>query len=279
MKLELIRHTWGTTGTWEELFPAFKAAGYHGVETAPPEPGDRARLSDLLERHEFTLILQIASRGSTVEEHLDTFEHKLHEACASSPGLINAHSGRDSWTERESEQFFSRALEIEQACGIPVVHETHRSRILYNPWNTARLVDRFPTLKLCCDFSHWVCVSESLLEDHHEIIRKCAERCHHLHARIGHEQGPQVSDPASPEFALHLSTHEAWWRMIWEAQMQRGDTVSTLVPEFGPPPYAPTLPGTRTPLRDVTEVCDWMAARQADRFLQFAISTGAATDA
>jgi hypothetical protein len=37
MKLQLIRHTWGTTGTWEERFPQFKAAGYQGVETAPPE--------------------------------------------------------------------------------------------------------------------------------------------------------------------------------------------------------------------------------------------------
>jgi hypothetical protein len=279
MKLELIRHTWGTTGIWEELFPQFKAAGYEGVETAPPDSGDRARLTELLDQHEFTLILQIASRGKTIAEHLDTFERNLHSACACSPRLINAHSGRDSWAERESEQFFSRALELEAACGTPVVHETHRSRILYNPWVTSRMLNRFPALKLCCDYSHWVCVSESLLEDHQEIIRQCAERCHHLHARIGHEQGPQVSDPAAPEYARHLSAHEAWWHMIWDVQMRRGDTVSTLVPEFGPPPYAPTFPGTLKPLRDVTEVCDWMAARQADRFLQFTISTGVATKA
>jgi hypothetical protein len=31
----MIRHTWGTTGTREGLFPAFQAPGYEGVETAP----------------------------------------------------------------------------------------------------------------------------------------------------------------------------------------------------------------------------------------------------
>lgn len=266
MKLQLIRHTWGTTGTWEDLFPAFETAGYQGLETAPPEPKDRARLADLLDRHDFTLILQIASRGATVAEHLDTFERHLHAACACRPRLINAHSGRDSWPEHEAEQFFSRVLELEAACGIPVVHETHRARILYNPWTTARMLERFPALKLCCDFSHWVCVSESLLEDQTEIIRLAAGRCHLLHARVGHEQGPQVSDPAAPEYAPHLAAHEAWWRMVWDAQRARGDSLSMLVPEFGPPPYAPTFPGTDTPLREVAAVCDWMARRQLDQF-------------
>ena len=50
-----------------------------------------------------------------------------------------------------------------------MAHETHRGRILFNPWITCRLLDRFEHLKLCCDFSHWVCVSERLIDDH------CAE--------------------------------------------------------------------------------------------------------
>jgi hypothetical protein len=134
---------------------------------------------------------------------------------------------------------------------------------------TAKMMELFPDLKLCCDFSHWVCVSESLLEEHTDLIRRSAERCHHLHARVGHEQGPQVSDPSAAEYARHLAAHEAWWDMVWAAQRRRGDDLSTLVPEFGPPPYAPTLPGTEIPLRNVTEVCDWMATRQSERYRHF----------
>ncbi|MEI7910051.1 MAG: sugar phosphate isomerase/epimerase [Verrucomicrobiota bacterium] len=269
MKLQLIRHTWGTQGPRHELFSSFKAAGYQGVETGVPADEEREDLLDQIALNGFTLILQISSRGRTVDDHLDSFEQLLHKASACQPAMINAHSGRDAWSDAESERFFCRALELEAACGIPVVHETHRRRILYNPWTTARMLERFPNLILCCDFSHWVCVSESLLDDQEEIIRQCAERCHHLHARVGHEQGPQVSDPAAPEYAPHLAAHESWWRMVWDAQRRRGDALTTLVPEFGPPPYAPTFPGTNVPLRDVTEVCDWMAARQADQFRHF----------
>jgi hypothetical protein len=266
MKLQLIRHTWGTQGPRRELFSSFKAAGYQGVETGVPADGEQEELLDLIALNGFTLVLQIASRGRTVDEHLASFEQQLHQASPCRPAMINAHSGRDSWTESEAERFLARVLQLEAASGIPVVHETHRSRILYNPWTTARMLERFPDLKLCCDFSHWVCVSESLLDDQQEIIRQCAERCHHLHARVGHEQGPQVSDPSAPEYARHLAAHEAWWRMIWDAQARRGDAISTLVPEFGPPPYAPTFPGTAKPPREVAEICDWMASRQSDQF-------------
>jgi len=80
------------------------------------------------------------------------------------------------------------------------------------------------------------------------------------------ERGAQRAGPVG----RHLAAHEAWWRMVWDAQNERGDAVSTLTPEFGPPPYAPTLPGSDTPVRDVTEICDWMARRQAERFQESA---------
>lgn len=267
MELKLIRHTWGTRGTWEELFPSFQAAGYHGVETGVPAAPDRTRLLDCLAEQGFLLVLQIASAGSSIDDHLASFERQLHEACACRPVLINSHSGRDAWPEDQAARFFSKVLELEQASGVPVVHETHRSRVLYNPWTTHRLLAALPELKLCCDFSHWACVSESLLEDQGEIIRHCAGRCHHLHARVGHEQGPQVSDPRAPEHHRHLAAHEAWWHIVWDAQQARGDETTTLVPEFGPPPYAPVVPGTNTPLRDVTGICDWMARRQMRNFI------------
>jgi hypothetical protein len=54
--------------------------------------------------------------------------------------------------------------------------------------------------------------------------------------------------------------------MIWNAQRERGDAVSTLTPEFGPPSYLHTRPEDKSPLVDLEEVCDWMAEHQARRF-------------
>ena len=50
------------------------------------------------------------------------------------------------------------------------------------------------------------------------------------------------------------------------ATVDRGDVVSTLTPEFGPPSYLHTRPEDNSPLVDLEEVCNWMARRQSARF-------------
>lgn len=146
-----------------------------------------------------------------------------------------------------------------------MAHETHRGRTFYNPWTTARVLEGVDGLQLCCDLSHWVCVCERLLDDE-GILRLCAQRCLHIHARVGYEEGPQVPDPAAPEYRPHLEAHERWWDMMWDQQEKRGMAATTLTPEFGPPAYLHTLPHTNVPVADLWAVCNWQAARQKQRF-------------
>ena len=149
---------------------------------------------------------------------------------------------------------------------VPVSNETHRGRILYNPWVTSRMLERFPSLKLCCDFSHWVCVCERLLDTETDIIQQAADHCIHLHARVGYEEGPQVPDPRAPEYQLHVEAHERWWKMVWDSQIARNVSVSTLTSEYGPLNYLHTLPFSQTPVANLWEVCEWQTQRQAARF-------------
>jgi len=266
MKLMLIRHLWGVTGNREELFLQFRELGFGGIEAALPAPQERPQFRRLLTQYAFDFIPQIFTAGTTVPAHIESFCRQIGEAARLSPRFINAHSGLDAWSESESSRFFEAALAIEQTEGIRIAHETHRGRILFNPWITSRLLERFEHLKLCCDFSHWVCVGERLIDDQIEIIRQSAARCLHLHARVGYEQGPQVPDPRAPEYAAHLAAHERWWRLVWDAQQKRGDKTSTLTPEFGPPGYLHTLPFTNAPVSDLWEICHWQALRQKNHF-------------
>jgi len=266
MNLILYRHLWGVAGDWETLFPAFRAAGYRGIEAAMPPRPTHQRFRQLLSRHALEYIPQIFSQGLTVAEHLRSFREQAKVASSFRPRLINAHSGRDAFSENESAQFFEEALQIERSLGVPIAHETHRGRILFNPWSTRRSLTQFPELKLCCDFSHWVCVCERLLEDQADILSLSARHCIHLHARVGYEQGPQVPDPRAPEYQRHLAAHESWWQKIWRTQSKRGFKVSTLTPEFGPPDYQHTLPFTYQPVSNLAEICDWQAQRQAQQF-------------
>lgn len=269
MQLLLFRHLWGVAEPWEQAFPRFKSTGYHGIEATLPPAQQRKELSKLLKSYNFEFIPQIFTTGATVQEHLESFREQVQAAKTMKPRLMNAHSGKDSFNESECEQFFEGALEIEAEAAVPIAHETHRGRMLYNPWSADRLLQRFPNLKLCCDFSHWVCVCERLLEDQLPVLRRCASRCLHVHARVGYEEGPQVPDPRAPEYATHLAAHEKWWRLIWVSQKQRGFRFSTLTPEFGPPGYLHTLPFTQAPVADLSAICDWQARRQAAAFAGF----------
>ncbi|HEV2128562.1 MAG TPA: TIM barrel protein [Thermomicrobiales bacterium] len=266
MDLRLMRHLWGVSESWEQAFPRFKAAGYHGIDALPPEPQDIARFRQLLKDYRFDYILQVLTTGATVEEHVASFRQQVEAGQVLEPLLIGCHSGRDAWSERESAEFFVQALAIEREIGIPVGHETHRGRILYNPWVTVLMLDRFPDLKLVGDFSHWTCVAERLLGDQADIIARCAERCLHIHARVGYEEGPQVPDPRAPEYRYCLEAFERWWDLVWDAQAARGLAVTTLTPEYGPPGYLHTLPYTRQPVADAGEISDWQAQREAARF-------------
>ncbi len=55
MDLLLMRHLWGGVAEpWEQTFPKFQAAGYHGIDELPPDTQDRDRFRQLLPDYGFT---------------------------------------------------------------------------------------------------------------------------------------------------------------------------------------------------------------------------------
>ncbi len=272
MQLKLVRHLWGVDlkNGLQPHHPRWREVGYEAVEMSLRLVPDRAAFLSFLKENKLGWVPQIFSRdfvpGGTVREHLDSLRVQMEECLDQSPLFFNAHSGYDNWTPAEAEDFYGQVLGLEKKLGVSVSHETHRLRYFATPWQTRHILQLFPELKLTCDFSHWVCVCERLLPDLGETIALAADRCHHLHARVGYEEGPQVPDPSAPEYASHLEAHEAWWSQIWKSQKARGFATSTLTPEFGPAPYLHLLPHTKMPVADLANVCDWMARRQAARF-------------
>lgn len=272
MKLKLVRHLWGIDAHRDLSAQAgdWRNVGYEIVEASIRRVPDRARFVRFLREESFGWIPQIFSRdavpGGTVREHVDSLREQIDECLAFSPLFFNAQSGYDAWSVAEAGEFFGQMLDLEKEVGIPIAHETHRQRYFATPWQTRDMLRRFPALKLTCDFSHWVCVCERLLPDLGGIIAEAAEHCHHLHARVGFAEGPQVPDPSAPEYANELTAHEAWWDQVWRSQQRRGMLQSTLTPEFGPAPYLHTLPHTNVPVADLATICDWMATRQRARF-------------
>ena len=71
------------------------------------------------------------------------------------------------------------------------------------------------------------------------------ERADHIHARIGHPEGPQVNDPRAPEWEAAVKAHFGWWDKIVERKKKAGERL-TILTEFGPADYMPTMPYTQT---------------------------------
>jgi hypothetical protein len=114
---------------------------------------------------------------------------------------------------------------------------------------TRQYVEKYPELKLTFDVSHWCNVHESLLADQQETVELALDRVEHIHARIGHPEGPQVNDPRAPEWEEAVKAHFTWWDKVIARKKKNGERM-TILTEFGPPTYMPTLPYTQQPLAD-----------------------------
>jgi sugar phosphate isomerase/epimerase len=261
MKVKSIKSLWGMEGSPESQFERIAAAGYDGIESPLPSEIQKyfgfsieeKQFRSLLEQYNLDYIAMVFTEGN----HAESFSEQVKLAEAFGPLRINAHSARDHMTFDEQAVYFEKTQAIEQQLSVPVSHETHRGRAMYTPWTTGALLRKFPDLRVTADFSHWVCVCESLLDDQQEHLDLAIQRAAHIHARVGFAQGPQVGHPAAPEYALETSTHLNWWKRMIQANEKAG-TLLTFTPEFGPTGYMPALPYTNQPVADLWEVCLWM---------------------
>jgi sugar phosphate isomerase/epimerase len=256
LRIKYFHALWGLSlPTLEANLRKIREAGFDGVEMGVPEDGgERRELGTLLERLGLELIAQQWTGGSSPQEHAASFEQQYRRAAGLRPLLVNSHTGKDYYSTAENLQVFHRARRLEEELGIPVVHEVHRGRATFSTLSTAALLDGLPELRLAADFSHWCCVHESLLQDQQPVLERALARSFHLHARVGHPEGPQVSDPRAPEWQAALEAHLDWWQKIVDYRRREGAELLTICPEFGPPDYMPTLPYTRQPVVDLFQV-------------------------
>lgn len=272
MKLKTFRNMWGVPGPRDAAVAASLEAGYDGIEAILFTPAQHEEMRRVLRRRKvpFKGVVWTREAGPTVAGHIRMFRRKLEALLRVGAESIGVIGGYDGWTADEADRYFEAALIAGDACGLPVSHETHRDSALFHPVVARRILGRFPELRLTCDFSHWVVACERLIEDQIDVIRLCGSRALHIHTRVGTEEAPQVGDVRAPEARPYLRAFERWWQIVWTEQAKRGLAVTTACPEFGPPPYLPTLPFSGEPVADLGTICDWQRRRQVDQFRAWA---------
>ncbi|MCB1090740.1 MAG: sugar phosphate isomerase/epimerase [Verrucomicrobiae bacterium] len=267
MKRLIYKSLWGHEGTLDEAIRQAVEAGFDGIEgPVPADIGERDRFGAGMKENGLDWIAEVTTGGGYVpdpsagpERHLNDLRCGIERSLPLGPRFINTQAGLDAWDGPTQVRFFEAVVAMETELGVAISVETHRSRSTFHPWITRELLRSVPGLRITCDFSHWCCVTERLvMDDDPGLLSELSERCHHVHARVGYDQGPQVPDPRAPEYEREVSSHRRWWSVLWAARLARGCGETTFTPEFGTDGYLHLEPFTRRPVADLWEVNRWM---------------------
>jgi len=253
-KLTIMATSWGFDGSMDEFCAKVKKEGYDGVELWWPTDNKKAQdeIFTALKRYDLEIGFLCGGGQRDPQEHLE-FYKKMIDAAAKQqvqrPLYINNHSGRDHYSFEQNKKFIEHTTALAKETGISIVHETHRSRMLFAAHVTKEFIEKIPELRINLDISHWCNVHESLLSDQTAAVQLALDRADLIHARIGHPEGPQVNDPRAPEWENVVKQHFEWWDIVVERKKKNGERMVFLT-EFGPPDYMPTMAYTRQPLAD-----------------------------
>jgi hypothetical protein len=248
-----------------------REAGYDGIDTwVPDDLSIKSQLYDYLDKHGMYIVThQHQAGGEIFDDFKASFKKNLALCAEPNPILINSHTGRDYFSYEQNLELIDIASDFTERTGIVVAHETHRGRFGYSPQMIEPFLAARKELNITSDFSHWVCVTESMLENFAPIVDEAILRSRHIHTRVGFEEGPQVPHPAAPEWKYATDQFLTWWDRIIAANNERGCKLMPMTTEFGPQPYMPSIPFTHRPVANQFEVNCYMKDLLQQRYASF----------
>ena len=269
--LKVLGTSWGFDGGVDAFCAKAKNAGYDGIEMWwPGTPAAQKELFDALQKHQLDIGFLAGGSDSDPSKHFTQFKAMVDGAAFQTiqkPLYINCHSGRDFFPMEENSKFIDHTIRVSKETGIIICHESHRSRILFAAHVSKQYLLKHPEMRMTLDISHWCNVHETLLHDQEETVQSAISRTDHVHARVGHPEGPQVNDPRAPEWEATVKRHLEWWDAVVQTKIKNGVNKLTILTEFGPPDYMPTLPYTRQPLADQWAINEYMMQLLRKRYL------------
>ncbi len=262
MQVKFFCPRWGAESiSWEAFAIKVKEAGFDGVEGSLPfDEREKNEIITSLKKYNLLFLGQyFQSFEKDFSAHRSNFEKHLRNLAGANPVAIDSQTGKDYYSFEQNKELFDLAAQVSKETGVPIYHETHRNKALFAAHSSGDILTRIPALQITADFSHWCCVAESYLEDQQEAVTLACSRAAHIHARVGHPEGPQVNDPRAPEWKTALDAHLQWWDAIIDYRRKAGANITTITPEFGPAPgYMPTIPYTQAPVADQWDINVYM---------------------
>ena len=268
MKLEFYITRWGSDHlSLHDFCQKAKDSGYDGVEMLPPE--DMKESDEMLAALDGTglkHICQVGCWSPAGDYETVTSEYKamlqrafeFHQRRDQKVEFITSQTGRDYFSFQHNKELLAWTFEACEKHGLGIAHETHRGKFAFAASVTRPYIDQLEKLRILADFSHWACVGESFLEHEQDDLNAAIARVDHIHARVGFDEGPQVTDPRAPEWQHAVDHHMDWWQRIVNARKANNEARTTFTSEFGPFPYLHRLPYTNQDIANQWEINEWM---------------------
>lgn len=267
MEVQFLYPRWGSEAIpWDNFLSTVKDEGFAGIEWYPDgERCDQQEVLQLLNKKQldYAIVTTVADAYTGFEKYLLQLRELLERtvnitAAGKAPLFISVQTGREFFTMEQVLICDALMHEIQDLTGISIYHETHRNKWAYAAHILPPIIKERSGIVFTLDVSHWFCVSEGYLSDQQEAVSMAIEHAHHVHARVGYNQGPQVVDPALPEYAAALNEHLKIWDKWIEARRKKGYQLSTITPEFGPPPYMTVAGRAIDPLKEQWRLNVWI---------------------
>ena len=252
---------WGSeTDTIDEFINNTIDQGFNGIEIHFPndvafENNFYNKLKGIRKlQPDFVVVPQQVTgvKLETATDYLSGVMSRLEQLRRYEPNFINSHTGKDHYSFSDNCKIIEVIEEFSLKHNIKIYHEIHRGRFTFHSATTLQYLEKFPQLILVGDLSHWCVVSESMLEDQASTIKEVIPHIHHIHARVGFEQSPQVNNPFTPEWESTLQIYLDWWQQI--VDYHKNKNTMSITPEFGPFPYMPQTPFDKKPLANQKEL-------------------------
>jgi sugar phosphate isomerase/epimerase len=252
--IEFFCPRWGSEHlSWQDFFLKAKQDGYDGVEYAIPAYATAKEIDEvwnIAEKYKMKIIAQhYDTNAADYAMHYDLFCTWMKKIKPYPCAKINSQTGKDYYSFEQNR----RLIEAAASSGLNIIHETHRNKFSFAAHIMASYLMRIPGMRITLDASHWVCVAESYLDDQEDAMQLAISKTAHIHARVGHPEGPQVADPRVGEWQFALEKHLQWWDAV-VARHSEENTITTVTPEFGPFPYMVNDPIRNQPVADQWEV-------------------------
>jgi Xylose isomerase-like TIM barrel len=249
MQIHYFCPRWGSESIpWSQFIENIKNAGFDGIELGIPDTNvEREEVLGMIQEAGLSIIAQHwETADSDFANHKAQYTDHLHRIASTKPYLLNSHTGKDYFTLDQNIELIQIAENIAKEYGISITHETHRGRHSFAAHVMPHYINAIPNIRITLDVSHWICVAESLLQDQQAAITQCVPHIHHIHARIGHTQGPQIDDLSNEKWQLTIARHFEIWDTIMDYQRSQDMMSFAITTEFGPPPYLSSHPKDTT---------------------------------